>query len=159
MTNSTYIKVCLEDELRFASSLLELLCAEREALSENNASALEKIAGQKRNVAEQLETSAERRSAYLLETIGAASPDLRDYLDAAPASEESRQLTTLWEELAALLNDCREQNRLNGSILESSQRSIKQAIALLQGQGQAGELYGRAGKTVPSASGHSLTRA
>lgn len=159
MTNSPYIKVCLEDELKYAETLLSLLSAERQALSANNANELENLAAQKREVAEQLETSAGRRSRYLLETSGMTTADMRDYIDSLPTTENAQQLNTLWEQLLTFLGKCREENRLNGGILESSQRSIKQAIALLQGQGQAGELYGRAGKTVSGVSGHSLTRA
>lgn len=159
MTNTTYIKVCLEDEIKYAKGLLDLLCAEQDALAKNNSSDLEELAGQKRELAEQLEISAGRRSKHMLETTGMATADVQDYIDNLPSTENGRQLKVLWEQLVALLGTCREQNRLNGSILESSQRSIRQAIALLQGQGQDGELYGRAGRTVSSASGHTLTRA
>ncbi|MCK4871030.1 MAG: flagellar protein FlgN, partial [Gammaproteobacteria bacterium] len=129
------------------------------ALSKSNGNEVEEIAKQKRDLAEKLETSAERRSKHLLETTGLATADMQDYIDNHPSTENSQQLKVLWERLIELLGQCREQNLLNGSILESSQRSIKQAIAILQGHGQAGELYGRAGKTVSSASAHSLTRA
>lgn len=159
MTNNTYIKVCLEDEVTYATDLLELLSAERDALSKNDSNELEAVAKQKRELAEQLETSAERRSKHLLETTGLATADMQDYIDNAPSTDDQQPLKVLWEQLIEVLSQCREQNRLNGSILESSQRSIKQAIALLQGHGQAGELYGRAGKTISSASAHSLTRA
>ena len=159
MTNSTYIKVCLEDELKYATSLLDLLSAERDTLSKSNGKALEVLAKQKSELAEQLEISTQRRNTYLIESLGAATGDMHEYIDTCPATEDGQQLKSLWQQLTTMLNECREQNRLNGSILESSQRSIKQAIAILQGQGQTGELYGRAGKTVSSASGHSLTRA
>lgn len=159
MTNSTFIKVCLEDEVKYANGLLELLSAERNALAKNNGKELENIAQQKRKLAEQLELSAGRRTNHLLETSGMASTDIRDYLNHCAPTENGQELNTLWQQLSDSLNQCREQNRLNGSILESSQRSIKQAIALLQGQGQEGELYGRAGKTVSSTPGHSFTRA
>ena len=160
MTNNTSIKVCLEDEIGYATELLELLSAERNALSKNNGNALEAVAKQKRLLAEQLETSAERRSKHLFETTGLATADMQEYLDSSASSTDNQQpLKELWEQLVEILAQCREQNRLNGSILESSQRSIKQAIALLQGHGQSGELYGRAGKTLSNASAHSLTRA
>lgn len=159
MTNSTFIKVCLEDELKYANGLLELLAEERNALAKNNGKEIENIAQQKRKLAEQLELSAGRRSSHLQETHNMATADIRDYLDDCASTESGQELNALWQQLSTSLNQCREQNRLNGSILESSQRSIKQAIALLQGQGQEGELYGRAGKTVSSTSGHSFTRA
>lgn len=159
MTNSTFIKVCLEDELKYADGLLELLSAERNALAKNNGKEIENIAQQKRKLAEQLELSAGRRTSHLKETSGMATADIRDYLVDCASTENGQELNILWQRLSDSLNKCREQNRLNGSILESSQRTIKQAIALLQGQGQEGELYGRAGKTLSTTSGHSFTRA
>lgn len=156
--NTTFIKVCLEDEIKYAEALLELLAGERDALATNNGDAIEQLALQKRTLAEQLETSAGRRSSHLLEHTGIAAVDMHDFIENNPSTENAPQLKALWEQLVDLLNQCRDKNRLNGSILDMSQRAIKQTIAVLQGHGHANELYGRAGKTVSTASGHSLTR-
>ena len=159
MTNNTSIKVCLEDEVTYANHLLELLIAERDALSKSDGDALEAIAKQKSQVAEQLETSTERRNKHVFEETGQEVTNLQDYIDTSVSADNQPALKLLWEQLLEQLKQCREQNLLNGSVLDSSQRSIKQAIALLQGQGQAGELYGRAGKKLSSDSTHSLTHA
>ncbi|WP_126453727.1 flagella synthesis protein FlgN [Sulfuriflexus mobilis] len=158
MANITYIKVCLEDEIRYAETLLTLLDAERQALAKNNGDSLEKIAKDKRQVAEQLDESAQRRRQQLTSGEDPHAGDMQAFIT-AQTEEFHQPLQKLWDQLLDVLGRCREQNHLNGSVLENSQRNIKQLIALLQGQTQNKEIYGRGGKIIDHSLEHSLTRA
>jgi flagellar biosynthesis/type III secretory pathway chaperone len=53
----------------------------------------------------------------------------------------------MWQKLQSLARECHRQNRINGAVVEVSQRHVQHVLALLKGQAQPTEVYGRNGTT------------
>lgn len=139
--------------------LMQLLQDERESISSNDGNALEKIATSKATLAQTIQTSTKIFNQHLQQTGFSADKDgLADYLENCDTTHASNFKDT-WKELQALLKKCQDENRINGKLLGSSQRRIKQALSILQGQAIDEDLYDRGGETVNHSTGNSLTRA
>jgi len=156
---AAYMGTYLEQSYAQASRLLQLLTNEREAISKSDADALEGITAEKKHIARQLENATQACMALLKQSD--FSSDDKGMLDFFASCEEPHavQLSEQWNTLQGVLKQCKEENRINGQLLESSQRRIKQAIGILQGQPTDQELYGRKGKTLATSLTNSLTQA
>jgi len=156
---TAYMGTYLEQSYGQATRLLQLLNNEREAISNSDATALEGITAEKKHIARQLENATQACMNLLKQSE--FSGDDKGMLDFFATCEDAQaaQLTEQWNTLQGVLKQCKEDNRINGQLLDSSQRRIKQAIGILQGQPTDQELYGRKGKTLATSLTNSLTQA
>jgi len=156
---AAYMSAYLEQSFANATRLLQLLNDEREAISNSDATALEGITSEKKHIARILENSTKECSAQLSHSdFEVGEKGMLDFF-ASCGQPHADQLTSRWNELQDVLRQCQENNRINGQLLDSSQRRIKQAIGILQGQPTDQELYGRRGKTIGTSLTNSLTQA
>jgi len=157
--STQYISNYLEEGTEQAQLLMSLLQAERNVLSSNDSAALEVITNKKEKLTETIKTSTKQCKQYLQQAgFGNDNLSLNKYIETC-AEPFTAKLKTMWSSLQAVLKQCQEENRINGKLITSSQRRIKQALSILQGQPVEEDLYGKAGETINPTSGNSLTHA
>jgi flagella synthesis protein FlgN len=133
----------VEDLHRAATELGATLAAEREALVGADALALDRAGTRKQALMQQLEQlDAERVQMLKLEP-------------AAAARIESR-----WREVLELLKGCHELNQRNGSLVSQRLSQVREALAVLTGQGgDAKGVYGPGGELRTALRSHHLASA
>jgi len=146
----------LQAELSRARRMLEVLRLEREALEGRDFSAVEKAAGEKVRIIAALEDLAERQTRLLHAAgITTTGPDVRDALERAGLPH----VLPIWDELYDLLARCRQQNLVNGGVIEMSRRFAREVLAALHGTSPGSLLYGRCGETRHTGGGDPLATA
>lgn len=157
--STEYIAEHLDTVENQAKQLMTLLQDERDALSTNDGNALEVITNSKEKLAEKIQINTRKCSQQLLEAgFGEGNISLTKYIETC-AEPLATQFKSAWDNLQSILKQCQEENRINGKLINSSQRRIKQALSILQGKPVEEDLYGKGGKSVNLSSGNSLTHA
>jgi flagella synthesis protein FlgN len=133
----------VEDLHRSVTELAATLAAEREALVAADAAALDRAGARKQALMQQLEQlDAERMQMLKLEPSAAAQVEPR------------------WREVLELLRGCHEMNQRNGSLVSQRLTQVREALAVLSGQGgDARGLYGPGGEVRTALRSHHLASA
>ncbi|HFC53540.1 MAG TPA: flagellar protein FlgN [Gammaproteobacteria bacterium] len=149
----------LSEEEICLKRLAESLERERVALETRESEALEQAVAEKRQILEQTARLHQRR-AVLLQQYGFSNDEegLQDCM-AQCSPSLSRELAPLWRKLRARMEWCRDQNLVNGRILELNMRCIRQTLSILRDGPQPLELYGPEGTTSDQEPSTSLARA
>ena len=157
--STEYIARYLEKGAEQARQLMALLQEERNILSGSDGAALETVTHSKEKLAETIQMNTRQCSQYLHQAgFGNDNLSLSKYIETC-AEPFATQFKTTWNNLQSILKQCQDENRINGKLLNSSQRRIKQALSILQGQPVEEDLYGSSGEAVNQSSGNSLTHA
>ncbi len=142
----------LEEGIGLAERLLQALADERTALESGNPEPLREAAARK----ESLFPSLQRLESELRGML----PHQGSQAEALQRLDESGQLATRHKRLRTLLERCAHQNRINGGIVELSQRHIRQSLAILRGNLGATEgTYDPRGRLHTDSTGHLLSKA
>ena len=133
----------VEDLHRSVTELAATLAAEREALVGADAAALDRAGARKQALMQQLEQlDAERVQLLKVEPSAAAQVEPR------------------WREVLELLRGCHEMNQRNGSLVSQRLTQVREALAVLSGQGgDARGLYGPGGEVRTALRSHHLASA
>ena len=133
----------VEDLHRSVTELAAALAAEREALVGADAAALDRAGARKQALMQQLEQlDAERVQLLKVEPSAAAQVEPR------------------WREVLELLRSCHETNQRNGSLVNQRLAQVREALAVLSGQGgDARGLYGPGGEVHTALRSHHLASA
>jgi flagella synthesis protein FlgN len=133
----------VEDLDRSVTELAATLADEREALIAADALALDRAGERKQALMRQLEQlDAERMQMLKLEPAAAA------------------RVETRWREVLDQLKRCHELNQRNGSLVSQRLTQVREALAVLAGQGgDAKGLYGPAGEVRTALRSHHLASA
>jgi flagella synthesis protein FlgN len=139
----TALAAVVEDLHRAVTGLSATLDAEREALIAADAAALDRAGAHKQALMQQLEQlDAERVQMTRLEPAAAARVEPR------------------WREVLEMLRRCHELNQRNGSLVGQRLAQVRQALAVLTGQGgDAKAVYGPAGELRTALHSHHLASA
>lgn len=126
----TALDAVVADLDRTATEMVATLEAERAALLGADAALLDRIGERKQQLAQQLEQlDAERVQLARL----------------APAADAQRDAT--WQRVLDTLKTCRDLNQRNGSLVNQRLVQVRQALAVLTGQGGEGNgVYGPGGE-------------
>lgn len=137
------LSAVVEDLHRSATELGATLAAEREALVAADAPALDHAGARKQALMQQLEQlDAERVQMLKLEPSAAARVEPR------------------WREVLELLRGCHELNQRNGSLVGQRLSQVREALAVLTGQGgDARGVYGPGGEVRTALRSHHLASA
>ncbi len=151
------IKQILQAEINCAHHLLQSLEQEYEALAEHHSSALEEAVQDKLEKIKQFEIVSKRREELLasFDSLNEGSTNLgvnkvmqnrnHYFYD---HFKGNKQLTELWNELLNVAEQCRDKNRVNGSIVELASRQSKHALDILRGiTPDTSGLYDNTGQT------------
>ncbi len=131
-------KLCL-------SRLKESLEDEQTALENRQIDALEQAVKAKQDALQEAAELQQRRST-LLRQYGFSNDESgvsQCIVKCSPSL--SRELLPLWEQLHTLIEQCRDQNLVNGRILELNDRCVQQTLAILTNGTQPLELYSSQG--------------
>ena len=156
------IKQILQTEVECARLLLKSLELEYEALAEHHSAVLEEVVRDKQEKIQQLEAISRRREKLLasFEGVNADAEADQNQQNKRYQFNDNQQLTELWSELINVAEECREKNRVNGSIVEQVSRQSRHALDILRGiapdTSAASELYDNAGQTKSYANKRSL---
>jgi flagella synthesis protein FlgN len=133
----------VEDLHRSAAELGSTLAAEREALVGADAAALDRAGARKQALMQQLEQlDAERVQMLKLEPAAAA------------------QIEPRWHDVLELLKGCHELNQRNGNLVSQRLVQVREALAVLTGQGgDARSVYGPGGDLHTALRSHHLASA
>lgn len=139
----TALTAVVEDLHRAATELGATLAAEREALIGADAAALDRAGTRKQALMQQLEQlDAERVQMLELEPAAAARVEPR------------------WREVLELLRGCHELNLRNGSLVSQRLAQVREALAVLSGQGgEVRSVYGPGGDVRTALRPHHLASA
>lgn len=155
------IKQVFQSEIECAQMLLKSLDMEYEALAEQHAAALEEVVRDKQEKIQRLENISRQREA-LLAPFDEMIADGQEQHKHNYRFDGDAQLAMLWQELVDIAEQCREKNRINGSIVELVSRQSRHALDILQGilpeTSSIAELYDNAGQTTRSSSKRTLVQ-
>ena len=133
----------VEDLHRAATELSAVLVAEREALVAADAAALDRAGTQKQALMQRLEElDAERVQMLKLEPNAAARAEPR------------------WREVLDVIRGCHQMNQRNGSLVSQRLAQVREALAVLSGQGgDVRSVYGPSGDVRTALRSHHLASA
>lgn len=120
--------------------LLQLLHAERDALSERQLDLLEDILQNKAEHLQSLENSAQQRAQWLGSNDPGGPP--LDHRWQNLLAQRAPHLQPHWKSLRELLQTCQAENEVNGKMLGRSQQTLNRVLGLLRGQKDSPTLYG-----------------
>lgn len=118
--------------------LLDTLAEEYDALSQKNSEQISRLSNHKQQLSLEIEQLEQQRQS-LLENAGVS--DFSKWLNTRATGE----ISSTWDNIQSLLQQCAEQNQVNGIIVENNRRSVETFIGLLRGQSQSEEAYTRSG--------------
>lgn len=150
------IKKGLNEELIHSRSLLAIL-REESTVSHKNTEKLLALSEQKNSLLMQLDQLHCNRNS-ILESFG-FNPDNQGMESCISWCDHNLQLKKQWQAFLQIVTDCRNVNQLNGSIMDSSLRTVKQALAILYGQQLNENTYNAHGQEQNSGMGRSIAKA
>ncbi len=139
------------------SALLAALADERDALARREIAALEPLATSKEALVHKLDRHEAARQ-QLLATAGYAN-DGEAMLQCLDWCDSTGAMRGHWDEILTTLARCRDQNQVNGGVIDLSRQHMQRALEILHGQGGQGRVYDPKGHTGNSLPGRSLARA
>lgn len=146
----------LEREIQTAEALHARLCEERTLLA-NDPAAIERAAADKQGLVEQLEQHDAARARLLAHAGYGADPhEMSRFLE---QGDRGGVIQRRWDRLLEILEQCQQQNLLNGAIVEAARHSVRDALTVLHGQSPRSETYGATGKTDGPALSRPLAKA
>jgi len=139
----TALGAVVEDLYQAATELGSTLASERQALVAADSGALDRAGARKQALMQQLEQlDAERVQMLKLEPAAAAQVEPR------------------WREVLEVLRGCHELNQRNGSLVSQRLTQVREALAVLTGQGgDAKSVYGPGGELRTALRSHHLASA
>lgn len=146
----------LDEELKHSHSLLCLL-KEENNISHKEADKLLSISEQKNALLIQLEQLHASRNS-LLQTLS-FSPDHQGMESCIAWCDQNETLITKWTKFLLLVTECRNINQVNGCTMDSSLRTVKQALAILYGQQLNDNTYNANGQEQSQSMGRSIAKA
>lgn len=135
-------------QLEAMQQLLDLLREEYDALSCRDYTKLIEVVERKQSCTDYL-LHNEAKLTAIFKTIGAETDNLHleTYLEKLGNSQADNQaLVKNWRVLMSLAEKCKEQNQINGRIINSAKLHTKQLIDIFQGSDNVMGLYNNSGR-------------
>ena len=146
MTSTQQLQSILQAELDAASQLLGLLKGERDALTESNADVMNEMSAKKQPLLVLLEQLGRQREA-VLQAAGFSSG--KDGLEAFIENQTERDalvLNTVLNSLREAAQACRDNNQINGGIVNVNRQYLQKAMSILRGRDVNPSSYGPGGE-------------
>ncbi len=145
MTSFQQLSSVLQAEYDTASQLLVILNSERDALVSSETEVIDKMSKDKQPLIVKLEQLGRHRET-LLQAGGFSSG--KDGLDAFIANQTEAnavQLNNLLKQLRVVAQACRENNQINGGIVNVNRQYLHKAISIIRGRDTEITSYGPGG--------------
>jgi flagella synthesis protein FlgN len=149
--------VILDQAVREAGRLESTLERETAALSALDAELLNSVVASKHAFARALETLTQQHGA-LLESAGygTALSGMERFLR---ENDGEGLLRRRWDQLLAIMEQCRRLNQINGGVVRTQQMQVQQSLQRLGRENGTPDLYGPGGRRVSSAMSRPLVQA
>lgn len=147
----------LADDITTASSLLELIDLEFQALNTRDLEQLGDILAQKQPLVAQLSQHGTERSKILTERGLPSTRESLARLSQSPA--ERARLVSLATTLEENLERCKQSNERNGRFINTHQIALDSMLCVLRGTPKTPTLYDRTGSTEKTGRQRSLSQA
>ncbi len=148
--------IMLDAELAHTEAMIALLKKEGKILPRDTDALLE-ISEQKNCLLKKLEQCHINRNS-LLQAFG-YNPDQHGLEACIAWCDLDGKLQSKWNEFKEQVKTCRTQNQLNGSVMDSSLRVVKQALSILYGQQLYENTYDANGQAESGNKGRSIAKA
>jgi len=155
-TQQHFYKI-LKAETEQTQALLDLLRMEYELLQSGSSQALLDLLEKKKQQLTSVKSVVTIHNQFL-EQRG-LSIDKQGTDTFLQQCNDNAQLLDMWNQLTALLEDCRSQNEINGGAVHLNQRHVSQALDILRGISERDKTYGRSGESKPNSTSKSLGKA
>ena len=145
-TSSNSLLAVLQAEHRAASQLLEMLLDEREALRTADSETITMMASKKQPLTVQLEQLGRQREA-ILQSQG--FPANKEGIEAFVENQEPQlqaQFKFLLKQLRDIASACRDNNQINGGIVNVNRQYLHRAMSVLRGRDTNISSYGPGGE-------------
>jgi len=146
MTSLQQLHSILQAELNAASQLLNLLKGERDALTESNADVMNDMSAKKQPLLVSLEQLGRQREA-ILQAAGFSSG--KEGLEAFIENQTERDahiLNNVLNPLREAAQACRDNNQINGGIVNVNRQYLQKAMSILRGRDVNPSSYGPGGE-------------
>ncbi|NQY27083.1 MAG: flagellar protein FlgN [Piscirickettsiaceae bacterium] len=145
ITSFQQLSSVLQEEYNIASQLLVILNSERDALVKSETEIMDKMSADKQPLIVKLEQLGRQRE-LIVQADGFSSG--KAGLDAFITNQNEAntlQLNTLLKQLRVVAQACRENNQINGGIVNVNRQYLHKAISLLRGRDTEITSYGPGG--------------
>lgn len=154
------VRQLIEQDIQTAKQLSSLLQKEHECLQQRDSRELNLIIVDKQHCMTKLERSAQQRGGwitFLAERTGMPPSDCWKRL---LKELKDPELLTLWDSLQLALEECKQNNDVNGKIISRGQKTLKQLLGILRGQSiEPAKLYNASGNAHSHGPSHTIIKA
>ncbi|MFW5450219.1 MAG: flagella synthesis protein FlgN [Methylophagaceae bacterium] len=146
MTPAQQIQSVLQAEQHTVSQLLEILTTERDSLVSSDAETMAVMNANKQPLLVQLEQLNRQREAILqAEGFSSGKDGIKAFI-ANQTKKDQRQLTDLLNQLREAAFACRDNNQVNGGIVNVNRQYLHRAMSVLRGRDLNITSYGPGGE-------------
>lgn len=146
MTSSQQLRSVLQAEQHTAAQLLEILTAERESLVKSDADAMAVMSANKQPLLSQLEQLGHQRESILQAEGFSSGKDGLEAFIVNQTNQEARQLNKLLAKIRITAQECRDNNQINGGIVNVNRQYLHRAMSVLRGRDMNITSYGPGGE-------------
>lgn len=146
MTSSKQLQSILQAEQHVSAQLLEIMMAERSALIESDTDVISEMSEKKQPLVLQLEQLARHRDSVLqAEGFTTDKEGLAAFI-ANQTQQDEVALNTVMSQLKKTANECRENNQINGGIVNVNRQHLQRAMSIFRGRDVNANSYGPGGE-------------
>lgn len=146
MTSFQQLFSVLTAEQTTAQQLLDILTAERGALVDTNTEVIDQMVKNKQPLIYQLEQLGRQREAVLqAEGFSSGKEGLEAFI-ANQNPQQASQLKALLKQLRVTASACRDNNQINGGIVNVNRQYLHKAMNIIRGQEPQAAAYGPGGE-------------
>ena len=146
MTLLQQLQSVLQAELESASQLLKLLNNERGALTESNADIMNEMMAQKQPLIVNLEQLGRQREAVLQAAGFSSGKEGLEAFIENQSEQDSVMLNSLLSSLKETAQACKDNNQINGGIVNVNRQYLQKAMNILRGRDDSPSSYGPGGE-------------
>jgi len=145
-TSSKKLQSILLAEQHVSAQLLEFIMAERKALIESDAEVMNSMTEKKQPLVIQLEQLGRQRDGVLqAEGFTADKEGLAAFI-ANQIPQDSAALNRVLDKLKGTAHQCRDNNQVNGGIVNVNRQHLQRAISIFRGSDGSATSYGPGGE-------------
>lgn len=158
--SASAVQQLLDQDIATATSLLTLLQEEHEVLQQRDHARLGTLINDKQALMALLEQNATQRSAWVRFLVERTQLSNEACWERLLNELDGVQLPPLWNQLQAIIADCKTHNDLNGKMIARGQKTLQQLTGLMRGQStEAPSLYTASGSTQARTHSHTVVKA
>lgn len=146
MTSSKQLQSILQAEQHVSAQLLEIMMAERNALIESDTDVINEMSEKKQPLVLQLEELARHRDTVLQTDGFTADKDGLAAFIANQTQQDETVLNTIMGQLKTTAQACRENNQINGGIVNVNRQHLQRAMNIFRGRDVNASAYGPGGE-------------